>query len=187
MKIYTKVGDKGQTALLGGNKVSKSDARIEAYGTVDELNAVLGWVRAGKPDAALDDALETLQHWLFDLGGLLAAAPKDRERYKLAPITAEHVTWFEKKIDALTEKLPELKQFILPAGTELSARLHMARTVARRAERALVRYGEAGEELPENAVPFLNRVSDYLFVAARSANHLGKGKEVFWKKASPAD
>lgn len=192
-KIYTKVGDKGQTSLVGGQKVPKSDARIEAYGTIDELNSVVGVVRNALEHAVrkgrcvealshLDGDLETLQHWLFDLGSLLATLPADREKYKLPEITPAHIRFFEEKIDAATAIMPPLKNFILPAGSDLSVHLHVARTVARRAERCMVLLDG---ELPENAIPFLNRISDYLFVMARLCNqHLGV-TDVEWKKSVP--
>lgn len=195
-KIYTKVGDKGETSLVGGQKVAKDDLRIEAYGTVDELNSVLGAARAALAEAvrspagqakaeALDQinaTLETLQHWLFDLGSLLATLPADREKYKLPQITPDHTKFLEGQIDAASSVLKPLRNFILPAGTAAAAQLHVARTVARRAERCMTRMKT---DLPDNAIPFINRVSDYLFVMARLANHhLGTG-DVEWKKSAP--
>lgn len=184
-KIYTKVGDKGQTSLLGGQKVVKSHAKIAAYGTIDELNSFLGFARTAVKDKVLNSDLEKLQHWLFDLGGLLASEAADREKFKLTPITPEHVKFLEKRIDEATKKMPELKEFILPGGSEASSRLHLARTVARRAERCMVESG-LESELPDNAVPFVNRVSDYLFVMARYVNHLEGVKDTTWMKSSPA-
>lgn len=193
-KIYTKVGDKGQTSLVGGQKVPKDDLRIEAYGTIDELNSVLGVVRNAlaseirgghRVDALshLDGDLESLQHWLFDLGSLLATMPVDREKYQLPVITAAHIRFLEERIDAATAIMPPLKNFILPAGSAPTVHFHVARTVARRAERCMVRLTS---DLPENAIPFLNRVSDYLFVMARLCNqHLGV-TDVAWKKSVPA-
>lgn len=199
-KIYTKVDDKGQTGLLGGQKVLKSHARIQTYGTVDELNSVLGWVRvalhgqvqglsksSGQTNsidalAALEADLEKLQNWLFDLGGLLAAEPADQQKFSLAPVRPGQITWMEERIDAATGQMQPLKQFILPGGSEVAARLHMARTVSRRAERCLVAAAQESVELPENAVPFLNRLSDYLFTMARFANHLLGVPDQVWVK-----
>lgn len=190
-RIYTKGGDKGETSLVGGQRVSKTHAQIEAYGTIDELNTVIGLCRAacaGSKDRwfdALDRDLEFLQHWLFDLGSLLAATPDDRARFNLRPLTAGHVTWLEGRIDDMTARLQPLKNFILPAGCPVACHLHQARTVARRAERCMLTPGEA-ESLPDQAVPFINRLSDYLFVAARYANHLAGLPDVPWKAVDPA-
>lgn len=192
-KIYTKVGDKGQTSLVGGQKVSKDDLRIEAYGTVDELNSTLGVaraelaalaVKAPRPEAldAINADLELLQHWLFDLGSLLATLPQDRAKFQLPAITPEHATFLENRIDAATAILKPLRTFILPAGSSVSARLHVARTVARRAERCMIRMHS---DLPENTVPFVNRVSDYLFVMARLCNHHLGVADVEWRKSTP--
>lgn len=199
-KIYTKFGDHGETALVGGQKISKSDTRIDAYGTVDELNSVLGLARAALGAATraaaaassgsavdglsrLNADLETLQHWLFDLGSLLASSPKDRQKYALPPMRPEQVSWLEERIDAATAVLNPLKNFILPAGDEAACRLHVARTVARRAERLMV---EMKSDLPEQAIPFVNRLSDYLFVMARFVNHLLGIEDVLWKKTEPS-
>lgn len=186
-RIYTKVGDKGQTSLVGGQKVSKDDLRIEAYGTIDELNSVLGSARVAVGEsskkasnlAELDQDLETIQHWLFDLGSLLATIAEDREKFKLPQITQEQIQWLEARIDSATAELKPLKNFILPAGSEASARLHVARTVARRAERCMVMMGA---ELPENSLPFINRLSDYFFTMARYCNHALKIEDVIWKR-----
>jgi cob(I)alamin adenosyltransferase len=193
-KIYTKVGDKGQTQLVGGQKVSKDDLKIEAYGTIDELNSVLGTVRVGLGEAACMAAggqnpkaadglmlmsadLETLQHWLFDLGSLLAALPADRQKFKLPEVGTDQIKWLEEKIDGATAVIAPLRNFILPGGSKPAAFLHVARTVARRAERCMIR---VGDELPENAIPFINRVSDYLFTMARYSNHLLGIKDTPW-------
>lgn len=182
-KIYTKVGDKGQTQLVGGQKVSKEDARIDAYGTIDELNSAIGWAAIelpGKTKVAAKD-LVWLQNALFDLGSQLATLPADRAKFSLPPITTKHVERLEKAIDAMTKDLAPLKNFILPGGSEVAARMHLCRTIARRAERAMVRLGQ---ELPENSVPFINRVSDYFFVLARYCNHLQGVEDVIWTKSA---
>lgn len=199
-KIYTKVGDKGQTSLVGGQKVAKDDARLEAYGTIDELNSVLGVVRAAieaetKSGAVSDKLaasaldgltllnadLEKIQHWLFNLGSLLASLPDDRVKWNLVPISPDQTRWLEERIDAATAVLKPLKNFILPGGSPSAAQLHVARTVARRAERAMVRMSA---DLPEQAIPFINRVSDYLFVIARYSNHLLGIGDVMWKSGA---
>lgn len=187
-KIYTKVGDKGQTSLVGGQKVSKDDCRLDAYGTIDELNSVLGVVRnavdrtahgSPAPDSlvVLNADLEQIQHWLFNLGSILASLPADREKFKLKNISLDQIKWLEDRIDAATAVLKPLREFILPGGSEIAAHLHVARTVARRAERFMVSIGD----LPENAIPFVNRLSDYLFVMARLANHSVGVEDVTWK------
>jgi cob(I)alamin adenosyltransferase len=187
-KIYTKGGDKGETSLVGGQRVPKTSTQIESYGTVDELNTALGLaiVVAKMTDNTKELAtdLETIQHWLFDLGSLLAATDEDRKAYKLRQLTAEHVTWLEGRIDAATAKLPPLKNFILPGGCELSARLQFCRTVARRAERVTLDSADVAV-LPPFAVPFLNRLSDYLFVAARLANQLAGKEDILWREVVP--
>lgn len=181
-KIYTKTGDKGETSLVGGQRVSKSDVRIEVYGTIDELNSHLGLARAALSKVVvLDNQLERIQNWLFNLGSLLAAEPTDRAQYQLPAIQQFHIQFLESSIDEMSSKLAPLKQFVLPAGTDASARIHCARTVARRAERLLLSK-ELAEHRPALAVEFLNRLSDYLFVAARYANHEEGVADVPWRK-----
>ena len=167
MRIYTRQGDDGSTGLFGGLRVSKANARVEAYGLVDEANAVLGWVRVLAIPEAIDEVLTVAQSTCFRLGAWLASAPgKDPG---VAAVDAADVKALEDAIDALEERLPPLKQFILPGGGESAARLHIARTVVRRAERQVAHFAR-GEEVGEHALPWLNRLSDYLFTAARSAN-----------------
>jgi cob(I)alamin adenosyltransferase len=193
-RIYTKVGDKGETSLLGGQKVGKDDLRIECYGTIDELNSFLGSVRSEldalcktRPEIAdgfgrLSADLETIQHWLFDLGSLLAAINDDRKKFQLVDITETQVKWLETRIDGASAVLKPLKEFILPGGSEASSRLHLCRTVTRRAERKLV---IMSADLPTQAVPFINRLSDYFFVMARLCNHYLGIADVIWKKQIP--
>jgi cob(I)alamin adenosyltransferase len=193
-KIYTKVGDQGQTALLSSKKVYKNHARISAYGTVDELNSYLGWIRmklienleANFNELAVE--LETLQHWCFDLGAILASEKEDRERFNLQTINESHVKWIESKIDIKTDKLPKLQEFILPGGSELASCLHIARTVARRAEREIVKClvdeGLMSDEYFKFVIPFINRLSDYLFVSARYVNFILSKSETTWKKTN---
>src|SRR5688572_10841232 len=159
MKIYTKTGDDGQTGLFGGERVSKSDALVDAYGSVDETNACLGVARAARLAPALDAALERIQAQLFVLGAELATPKGHRARIGLPLIDAEDVTTLEAEIDRLEQTLPALKSFVLPAGSPGASALHLARTVCRRAERAVV--GVAVEaELRSELIVYLNRLSD---------------------------
>jgi cob(I)alamin adenosyltransferase len=178
MKIYTKTGDKGETGLWGGGRVGKDDIRIDAYGTVDECNAVLGIARSCEIDGKLDEMLAIVQNLLFVVGSDLAT-PADIEP-AIPRIGESDVTRLEKWIDQLEDDLPKLKNFIVPGGTPAAAHLHHARTVCRRAERltvALCRDNETGSE----AKKFLNRLSDFLFVAARTANHRAGIEDLPWE------
>jgi len=178
MKIYTKTGDDGTTGLFGGRRVSKTDLRVETYGAVDELNAVLGLAVAGGDEAGLSAILSRLQRELFVLGADLAT-PRGEESSYLPRVEAAHVEALEKLIDDYDARLSPLKNFILPGGSPTSARLHHARTVCRRAERAAVAL--AARE-PVGAVPvtYLNRMADLLFVLARWANRAAGVPEVEW-------
>ncbi len=179
MKIYTRTGDDGTTGLFGGDRVVKSHPRIEAYGTVDELNAVLG-VALAQPDvpARLAAVLTRVQHELFVMGADLAT-PEHAKPY-VPRIGPAHAAALEADIDAFEADLAPLKQFILPGGTALAAHLHMARTVCRRAERLTVE-AATREAFNEHALSFLNRISDLLFVAARWANHAAGQPDVPWE------
>jgi len=178
MKIYTKTGDRGETSLLGGQRVSKDALRIEAYGTVDELNSVLGIARAHKPTAEVDQILGLIQSDLFVLGADLAASG-DRRAEKAQPIGGEHVARLEETIDVLQAKLPPLATFIIPGGSPLAAQLHLARTICRRAERLVVRLSKA-ENVDPSCTIYLNRLSDVLFVMARYANKVDGVPEIPW-------
>jgi cob(I)alamin adenosyltransferase len=180
-RIYTRTGDAGTTRLATGATVSKADIRVEAYGAVDETNACLGLARihtAG--DAQLDAMLARIQNELFDLGADLStpAAPDEVAGSKLRILDSQ-VGRLETEIDELNTKLPDLMSFVLPGGTPAAAALHLARTVCRRAEREAVRLIEAGEPVGGPALRYINRLSDFLFVAARWANGRGEA-EVFW-------
>lgn len=182
MRIYTKTGDEGETGLFGGGRVPKHAVRIAAYGEVDELNSVLGWC-AVAADAAQAEILHREQRNLFTLGSFLATPPEAREGAKAyLPAWPEEATpALETEVDQWQEALPELTAFILPGGTELAARLHLARTVCRRAERQLVALAQEGEDQVDAAhVRYLNRLSDWLFVLARYANHLANTPDVPW-------
>lgn len=190
MKVYTRTGDDGSTALFGGDRVAKTHPRIAAYGTVDEANASLGLARAllgGTPERA-DAILDRVQQEMFVLGGDLAS-PRET-KYPVPRITPEHVEQLEHEIDAMEEDLPPLKHFILPGGSPGGAALHIARTVARRAERYTVELGKQ-EEVNDHAARYLNRLSDFLFVLARWVNHSVGAPEAKWipvdRKAQNAD
>jgi cob(I)alamin adenosyltransferase len=166
MKIYTKTGDAGETGLFGGPRVRKDHARIEAFGTVDELNSHLGVIRTFAEARIFDEHLRRTQCELFDLGAQLATPGGSDER-----ITAAHVEALEQQIDSCEEALAELKCFILPTGTPLAAAIHVARTVCRRAERRVVTLAaQPGATIPANAIEYLNRLGDLLFVMARAVN-----------------
>lgn len=177
-KIYTRSGDDGSTALADGTRRAKHDARIAAYGAVDETNAALGMARLyTKEDAALDAVLARLQNDLFDLGADLATPETDK--FEALRISPAQVARLENEIDGLNETLEPLDSFVLPGGCEAAAHLHLARTLMRRAERRVSAALEAGEEFSEAARHYINRASDLLFVAARVANEKGK-KDVKW-------
>lgn len=180
-KIYTRTGDDGSTRLATGQPVSKASLRVEAYGAVDEANACLGLARL-HADAELDAMLERVQNELFDLGADLATPPRDDEVHVLRMVQSQ-IDRLEREIDAMNAELPALTSFILPAGTPAAANLHLARTVARRAERIAVAMVESGETVGPEAMKYLNRLSDFLFVAARYANDRGRA-EVFWKSGA---
>lgn len=188
-KIYTRTGDGGTTRLVGGQEVPKDSLRIEAYGTVDELNAVMGMARAelaAEADiaegarAALDAWMHDVQQRLFDLGSDLATRIEDRwEGQPL--VSAEHVEALEAFIDEQNAGLGVLKSFVLPGGSRINAHLHLARTVCRRAERRALTLG-GHEPIGEQVVPWLNRLSDALFVLSRRVSHLAGHAEVLWAK-----
>ena len=180
MKIYTKTGDQGQTGLLGGRRLGKDDPRVTAYGEVDELNALLGLVRAQTADASLRRLLSALQRDLFALGAQLAdPSARVATRKQKAAITEATVRRLERAIDARESKLPRLTSFILPGGSATGALLHLARTVCRRAERSVVALARR-EALDPRLVVYLNRLSDLLFVLARSENHSRGEPEDRW-------
>ena len=181
MKIYTKTGDDGETGLFGGGRVSKDDPRIEAYGTVDELNAALGVARAEQPPAEIDAVLAELQSDLFTVGAELAT--RNPSGHNVPTITPGHIARLESAIDRFEATLAPLKQFILPGGTRPAAALHHARTICRRAERRLVTAMNAAEDHPisQPLLVYLNRVGDLLFVLARAANAAAGHADVPWE------
>jgi len=172
MKIYTKTGDEGETSLFGGRRVSKSDARVDAYGHVDELNATLGVAAAATPEAFERDLLVSVQQDLFAIGGRLASPEPDRVAKALEKTVVPHerIEVLEQAIDRMQGELTPLRQFILPGGTPKAASLHVARTVCRRAERSVVALARVAS-VPREILMYLNRLSDLLFVMARLANH----------------
>jgi len=179
MKIYTKTGDTGETGLFDGTRVSKADARVEAYGAVDELNAWLGVTRAHQPGVDVDMLLQDIQRDLFALGAVLAD-PTHRiaPRVNKATVDADDVTRLEQAIDRLETTLPKLRRFILPGGSLAGARLHLSRTICRRAERRIVALGK--DAVDPIVITYVNRLSDLLFVMARAANHQAGVPETEW-------
>jgi cob(I)alamin adenosyltransferase len=172
-RIYTRTGDEGETGLADGSRLAKDAARIRLLGELDELNSHLGLLRVGPIPATLDGCLLDIQHLLFDLGGDLSIPGRDT-------VLPAHVEWLEGWLDHLNEELPPLKEFILPGGSLAGARCHVARAVARRAERTAVELARS-EALAPAALTFLNRLSDFLFVAARVLNRTGGENEVYWQ------
>ena len=168
MRIYTRTGDKGKTSIIGG-RVDKDDTRVEAYGTVDEVNCFVGQAIQELDPQLFKDVLadlEKIQHELFDCGGDLANVTEKRE----LKLQQEMIEYLEKKIDEFTDEAPELERFILPGGTKPSASIHIARTVTRRAERLVVKLVKSDPKTPELALMYLNRLSDYFFALARVIN-----------------
>lgn len=181
-KLYTKTGDNGKTSLLGG-RVDKNNIRVEVYGTIDELNAFVGKAVTELDSEQFKDIVEdlqTIQHHLFDCGGDLANVMKER-KYKLQQST---VLQLEKRIDELTEETPPLKKFILPGGTKGAATLHIARTITRRAERLLVTLNHDTQDVPESIQQYLNRLSDYFFIAARAVNYRSNVQDIEYNNGS---
>lgn len=180
MKIYTRTGDQGRTSLFGGRRVTKHHLRLEAYGTLDELNAVLGWYRARCGDPDLADTVLDIQSRLFDVGAHLATPSSAMKAKKhLPPIGEEQVARLEREIDRLETELPPLTSFVIPGGNEEASLLHVARAVCRRAERSVVRM-KSFDTLNKTIVPYLNRLSDLLFVMARVAVHRRGDAEIPW-------
>ena len=182
MKIYTKTGDAGETGLFGGGRVPKDHPRVEAYGEIDELNAVLGAARSVELMPRIDEVIAPVQRDLFSLGALLATPDlaKMHQHLEKARIDEGRVAQLERAIDDCEGELEPLRAFILPGGTPKSAALHVARTVCRRAERRVIALRHAGTEIPDVVVAYLNRLSDLLFVLARVANRRAGAAEVTW-------
>jgi cob(I)alamin adenosyltransferase len=180
-RIYTRTGDGGETSLFGGTRVSKDDPRVRAYGTIDELNAVLGLARAAGCDSEIDGVLEALQHHLFDLGAELATpAGASSAASHVVRMSADRIAGLEREIDRFEDRLPPLRQFVLPGGTPAAAALHHARTVTRRAEREIVQLASLEPINPE-LLKYVNRLSDLLFVLARASNLAAGHPDVVWR------
>lgn len=179
MKIYTKKGDKGQTSLLGGSRVPKHHIRIEAYGTVDELNSHIGLIRDQKIDQHTIEILLHIQDRLFTIGAALASEP-EKSKMKVPDLKEEDVELLEKEIDKMNDVLPEMRSFILPGGHPTVSFCHIARCVCRRAERITIRLSEESF-VPEIIIKYLNRLSDYLFVLCRKLTHGLNANEIPWK------
>jgi cob(I)alamin adenosyltransferase len=180
MKIYTRTGDTGETALFGGGRVAKSHPRVEAYGDVDELNSCVGFARAVEALPRIDEVLVPIQRDLFAIGALLATPDREKMQKHLekASIDGSRITQLEHAIDDGDRELEPLKSFIVPGGTRKAAALHVARTVCRRAERRVIALVD--EEIPPIVVVYLNRLSDLLFTLARVANRRAGMGEVTW-------
>lgn len=182
MRIYTRTGDKGKTSIIGG-RVDKDDTRVEAYGTVDEVNCFVGQAIVELDPEIFADVLEDLekiQHELFDCGGDLANVSVKRD----SKLHQESIDYLEAKIDEFTAEAPELERFILPGGTKPAASIHIARTVTRRAERLVVKLSKADAKIPEVAQKYLNRLSDYFFALARVINYRLHVKDVEYVRSA---
>jgi cob(I)alamin adenosyltransferase len=179
MKLYTKTGDDGTTGLFGGGRVPKASVRVDAYGTVDETNAAIGVARATRLDAAIDAVLERVQEDLFTLGAELACVPGKEAKLPAPPLAEPDIARLEAAIDAADAACPPLSSFVLPGGSPQAAALHVARTVCRRAERAVLSLDDAPAR--REIVVYLNRLSDLLFVQARQANVVAGVADVPWQ------
>jgi cob(I)alamin adenosyltransferase len=179
MKIYTRTGDNGTTGLIGGTRVKKYDLRLEAYGTVDELNSFLGVVRSLQTDGHADEILAKIQNKLFVIGAHLATEDSITLIKKQMPVVESDILGLENEMDEMNDQLPELRNFILPGGCQATSFCHVARTVCRRAERLIVELSEKVEVDPKLIV-YINRLSDYLFVLSRKVSMDQKAAEILW-------
>jgi cob(I)alamin adenosyltransferase len=180
-RVYTKTGDKGSTALIGGNRVAKDHIRIEAYGTVDELNSFLGVVTDQLGDADVNTWILEIQDRLFTIGSSLATDPGKTPKMKLPDLHESDIEWLEKRIDEMDDVLPQMKSFILPGGHIAASHAHVARCVCRRAERLCVHMQNNDEFVAEDVLKYLNRLSDFLFVLARFIVFKNGGTEIPWR------
>ena len=181
MKIYTKTGDQGMTGLVGGTRVQKNDVRIEAYGTVDELNSLIGWLASYEMMEFESEFLSGIQHLLFSIGSNLATDRTKIELNSASIISDEDILKIENEIDRLGEDLPELRAFILPGGTQEGSLCHVCRTVSRRAERRILDISN-DYNIDNQIVKYINRLSDYFFVLSRYVTIRKGGEEILWKK-----
>ena len=180
-RVYTKTGDKGTTGLIGGSRVPKDHIRIEAYGTVDELNSYLGLVTDQLRDEKINNWMLEIQDRLFTVGSSLATDPEKAPKMKLPDLHEEDIKWLEDRIDEMDDQLPEMKSFILPGGHIAASAAHVARCICRRAERLCVHMSNNQEFVAEVVLKYLNRLSDFLFVLARFIVHQHGGKEIPWR------
>ena len=180
-KVYTKQGDDGFTRLGGGQKISKASTRIDTYGTVDELNSVIGIVLSFEPVDDVKKALTKIQHELFIVGGDLCVLDEDKDKWEMKVIEEKNVTALEKLMDKMNEELKPLEDFILPGGTKAASFFHQARCVCRRAERLVVQLTEEAD-INRNVLKYLNRLSDALFVLARYENYKRGIEDIYWQK-----
>ncbi|MDI9319750.1 MAG: cob(I)yrinic acid a,c-diamide adenosyltransferase [Phycisphaerales bacterium] len=180
-KIYTKTGDKGQTSLIGGTRVSKSHIRIESYGTVDELNSYIGLVNDLAVHQQINFWLREIQDRLFTLGAELATTPTKEVKMKLPDLHLSDIEWLENRIDEMNEVLPEMRSFILPGGHQAASACHVARCICRRAERLCVNMRKHEEEISDIILQYLNRLSDFLFVLSRYIIHINGKEETPWR------
>lgn len=180
-RIYTKTGDQGKTSLIGGTRVSKASLRIEAYGTLDELNAYIGWVADYQKQDELIAEIREIQDRLFTMGSALAADPDKKILMPLPELQSSDVTVLEQAIDRMEADLPAMRAFLLPGGHPAVSVCHVARCVCRRSERLCVQLTDQGVSLPALVLPYLNRLSDYLFVLSRHTAHIYQAPEIPWK------
>lgn len=180
MKIYTKTGDKGQTALIGGRRISKADLRIDAYGTIDELNSWIGLVRDQSVNSTRKELLKEIQDRLFTIGAELATDPDKTIKRAMPAIVPDDIQLLEQAMDSMDVELPELRAFILPGGHQSVSFCHLARTVCRRAERLISKLSEV-VAIDDLVIPYVNRLSDYLFVLSRKMAQELEAPEVEWK------
>jgi len=180
MKIYTKTGDDGTTGLFNGARISKTSDRVWAYGTVDELNSIIGLVLSFDLPQQMQPEFKRISNLLFNLGSDLATPLNPPPKFNVPRLTQEEILWLENLIDLYDSKLPKLSSFILPGGSQTAAFIHQARTVCRRAERITVDLAQK-EDIGEVVVKFLNRLSDFLFIASRMANHYKGIEDEIWK------
>ncbi len=179
MKVYTKTGDKGDTSLFGGKRISKSDLRIESYGTVDELNSWIGLIRDQDINSEAGDVLIEIQDRLFTMGSMLASDP-EKPLGNIPVLKEEDITFLESEMDKMDAQLPEMKSFVLPGGNTIVSYCHLARCVCRRAERMVIRLSEESK-VDKLSVQYLNRLSDYLFVLSRKITKDKNASETPWK------
>lgn len=180
--VYTRTGDRGRTSLVGGTRVSKTDLRLEAYGTIDELNSFLGMLRCYMEPGSDSDFVLRVQNCLFSVGGYLATDSSRTDLKISCTVTPQMVYSMEHEIDVIDSQLPPLKAFVIPGGSKAASYCHICRTVCRRAERMVLRLAE-NVEIDDILLSYLNRLSDYLFVLSRKMNYDTKNKEIFWDKS----